>query len=147
MTIAIVLVLIAVGSVLFHFLSRWRFTPLASNWDQMDITLMITVVVTGIVFVAINFFIAYAVIRFRYQKGKRAAYEPENKKLEWWLIGLTSVGVVKYSRVDKSMLLIVVFMCINTALDTLHTNAFNDQSCFGSVGGSVSDSHGGQTGV
>jgi len=24
-------------------------------------------------------------VRYRYKKGKRAQYEPENKKLEWWL--------------------------------------------------------------
>src|SRR3989454_10701805 len=36
---------------------------------------------------------AYCVIRYRYKKGKRADYEPENKKLEWWLTGLTTVGV------------------------------------------------------
>lgn len=94
MAVAIVLVLIAVVSVLFNFLSPWWFTPLASNWDQMDVTLIITLWITGLVFVIICLFIAYAVIRFRYQEGKRAAYEPENKKLEWWLIGLTSLGIV-----------------------------------------------------
>jgi cytochrome c oxidase subunit 2 len=69
-------------------------TPLASNWDQMDATLVITLWISVIVFVAIIVFIACAVIRFRYRPERRAAYEPENKKLEWWLIGLTSVGVV-----------------------------------------------------
>src|SRR5919197_2897566 len=94
MAIAIALVLIAIVSFLFHSLSPWWLTPLASNWDQMDVTLTITLWITGFVFVAITLFIAYAVIRFRHQKGKRAAYEPVNKKLEWWLIGLTSVGIV-----------------------------------------------------
>ena len=32
--------------------------------------------------------------RYRYQEGRRAEYQPENKKLEWWLTGLTTVGVV-----------------------------------------------------
>ena len=36
---------------------------------------------------------AYALIRYRYRKEARAAYEPENKKLEWWLLVLTTVGV------------------------------------------------------
>ncbi len=54
----------------------------------------ITFWVTGFVFVAINLFMAYAVVRYRHRKGRRAAYEPENKKLEWWLTGLTTVGVV-----------------------------------------------------
>jgi cytochrome c oxidase subunit II len=93
MVVAIVLVLLVVGSVLFHFLSPWYFTPIASNWTAMDDTISITFWVTGFVFVAINLFMAYAVIRYRYKKGKRAQYEPENKKLEWWLTGLTTVGV------------------------------------------------------
>src|SRR6266705_832874 len=93
MVVAIVLVLLVVGSVLFHFLSPWYFTPIASNWVAMDDTISITFWVTGFVFVAINLFMAYAVIRYRSRKGKRAQYEPENKKLEAWLVGLTTVGV------------------------------------------------------
>ncbi|HXM82840.1 MAG TPA: c-type cytochrome [Burkholderiales bacterium] len=93
MVVAIVLILLIVGSVLFHFLSPWYFTPIASNWSAMDDTISITFWVTGFVFVAINLFMAYAVIRYRYRKGKRAHYEPENKKLEAWLTGLTTVGV------------------------------------------------------
>ncbi len=93
MVVAIVLVVLVVGSVLFHFLSPWYFTPIASNWSAMDHTISLTFWVTGFVFVAINLFMAYCVIRYRYKKGKRAEYEPENKKLEWWLTGLTTVGV------------------------------------------------------
>jgi len=93
MVVAIVLVLLVLGSLLFHFLSPWYFTPIASNWQAMDDTISITFWVTGLVFVAINLFMAYAVIRYRYRKGRQAAYEPENKKLEWWLTGLTTVGV------------------------------------------------------
>ena len=93
MVVGIVLILLIVGSVLFHFLSPWYFTPIASNWTAMDDTISITFWITGFVFVAVNLFLAYAVIRYRYRKGARAAYEPENKKLEWWLTGLTTVGI------------------------------------------------------
>jgi cytochrome c oxidase subunit 2 len=85
---------LVLGSVLFHFLSPWYFTPIASNWSTIDDTISITFWVTGFVFVAVNLFMAYCVIRYRQRKGSRAAYEPENKKLEWWLTGLTTVGVV-----------------------------------------------------
>jgi cytochrome c oxidase subunit 2 len=61
---------------------------------MIDDTVTITFWVTGIVFVAINLFMAYAVIRYRYRKGKRAEYAPENKKLEAWLVAVTTVGVV-----------------------------------------------------
>lgn len=94
MALAIALVLIAVAAVAFHFWSPWWLTPLASNWGLMDDTLLITMVITGIVFVAINLFIAYAIWRFRHRPGHKAAYEPHNKKLEWWLTAITTGGVV-----------------------------------------------------
>src|SRR6266508_6234714 len=93
MVVAIVLVLLIVGSVLFHYVSPWYFTPIASNWGTIDDTIGITFWVTGTVFVAVNLFMAVAVYRFRYRTDRRAVYEPENKKLEWWLLGLTTVGV------------------------------------------------------
>jgi cytochrome c oxidase subunit 2 len=94
MVLAIALVLLVIGSVLFHYLSPWYFTPIASNWDTIDTTVTITFWVTGFVFVAINLFMAYCVLRYRSRKGSSAHYEPENKKLEWALILATTVGVV-----------------------------------------------------
>ena len=93
MVVAVVLLLLIFGSVLFHFVSPWYFTPIASNWGTIDDTISITFWVTGIVYVAITLFMAYSLIRYRYRKEARAAYEPENKKLEWWLLVLTTVGV------------------------------------------------------
>jgi cytochrome c oxidase subunit 2 len=90
---AVVLIVLIVGSVLFHYVSPWYFTPIASNWGTIDDTVAITFWVTGIVFVAVNLFMAVAVFRYRYRRERRAVYEPENKKLEWWLLGLTTVGV------------------------------------------------------
>lgn len=93
MPLAIVLIVLVVGSLLFHFLSPWTFTPIASNWGMIDSTVDITLVVTGIVFVAVNLFMAYAIIRYRHRAGAKANYEPENKKLEVWLTVLTTLGV------------------------------------------------------
>ena len=93
MPLAVVLILLVVGSLLFHLLSPWTFTELASNWGMVDFTVDVTLYVTGFVFVVVNLFMAYCVIKFRYRKGARATYEPENKKLETWLTGLTAVGV------------------------------------------------------
>jgi cytochrome c oxidase subunit 2 len=81
------------GSLLFHLITPWWTTPLASNWQKMDDTLTITVVMTGIFFVAINAFLIYILLRYRHREGRQAAYEPENKKLERWLIGITTVGI------------------------------------------------------
>ena len=94
MFVAVMLLLVAVGTVAFHLLSPWWWTPIASNWGYIDDTILITFWVTGVVFVAVILFVAYCVFRYRYQEGRRAAYEPENPKMEWWLTILTSLGVV-----------------------------------------------------
>jgi cytochrome c oxidase subunit 2 len=94
MILATVLVLLVAGSLLFHALTPWYFTPIASNWGAIDDTISITFWITGFVFVVVNLFVAYCVVRFRWRKGRVAAYEPENKRLEWWLTGVTTVGVV-----------------------------------------------------
>lgn len=93
MILAIILVLLVVITVVFTFVSPWWFTPLASNWGTIDEALIITFVITGIVFIAVSLFLALAVFKFRHKEGRRAKFEPENKKLEWWLTGLTSLGI------------------------------------------------------
>ena len=79
---AIVLLVLVLGTVVFHFLSPWYFTPIASNWSSMDDTVTLTFVVTGLGFVLCNVFIAYCMIKFRNKEGRRAKYEPESVKME-----------------------------------------------------------------
>lgn len=93
MVLVIVLVLLVAGTLLFHFVSPWWFTALASNWGNIDTTVQITFWVTGFVFIAVNLFMAYAIFRHRFHKDRKAHYEPENKSLELWLTIITSVGV------------------------------------------------------
>lgn len=93
MAIAIALIVLLVASVLFHFLSPWQLTELASNWGSIDSTISISFWVTGIVFAAVNLFLAYSIIRYRYKKHARSKYEPENKKLEFWLTVVTTIGI------------------------------------------------------
>jgi cytochrome c oxidase subunit II len=93
MAAAFILVLVVVGSVLFHMLSPWWWTPIASNWGYIDGTLVITFWITGVVFSAVVLFMAYCVFRFRHREGARAHYEPESKRLEAWLTIGTAVGV------------------------------------------------------
>ena len=94
MIFAYIIILLVIGTVAFHFWSPWYLTELASNWGGMDDALLITFVICGVVFVAINLFMAYAVIKYRNRDGLKADYEPENKKLEWWLTSITAVGVI-----------------------------------------------------
>ena len=93
MIVAILLILVAVGTVVFHFASPWWWTPIASNWGYIDDTIILTFWITGVVFIAVILFMAYCIIKFRYKEGNRSEYEPENKKLEWWLTILTGLGV------------------------------------------------------
>lgn len=93
MPVAILLLVVAIGSVVFHFLSPWWWTPIASNWQYIDHTIIITFWITGAVFVAVIGFMAYCVWRFRHKEGQTAHYEPENTKLESWLTIGTAVGV------------------------------------------------------
>ena len=91
--VAHIIIIIAVGSVVFHFWSPWWWTEVASNWGNMDSTILLTFWITGFVFVAILLFVAYCVWKFRYDKNRRADYEPENKKLEFHLTWVTAIGV------------------------------------------------------
>jgi len=91
--VAIVLLVVAVGSVIFHLLTPWWSTEIASNWDSIDLTISITFWITGVVYVVVIMFMAWCVYKYRYRPERRAEYEPENKKMEIWLTVLTTIGV------------------------------------------------------
>ena len=93
MGFAIVLVLLVIATIIFHFASPWGFTEIASNWGMIDTTVNITFWVTGTVFILVNLFMAYAIFKFNHHKGQAAHYEPENSRLEFWLTLITAVGV------------------------------------------------------
>ncbi len=100
MALAVVIFLLVIGSVLFHFANTswfadaWWFTDIAADWGSIDFTINVTFWVTGFVFIAINLFLAYCVYRFRQKDGHTAVYEPENTKLEVGLSAITTIGVI-----------------------------------------------------
>ena len=94
MFMAIVLIIIAIGSVIFHIWTPWWATEIASNWGSIDDAIAITFWITGVAYVAVILFMAYCLWRYRYRPDRRAEYEPENNKLEWWLTWITAAGVV-----------------------------------------------------
>lgn len=94
MAVAIGILLLVVITLLFHFFSPWWWTPIAADWADIDLTVDITFWVTGIVFIALNGFLVWVIYRYRHRPGLKAHYEPESKKLEWWLSILTTIGVV-----------------------------------------------------
>lgn len=98
MALAIILLLLLAGSVIFNFVNPWQATEVASNWGSIDTTIIITLIITGIFFIGITLFVAYALIKYRHREAKgdgshQASYSPDNKKLEWWLTGITTVGI------------------------------------------------------
>ncbi len=93
MATALALVFVVLATVLLHLLSPWWWTPIASNWQYIDDTINLTFALTGAVFIVIITFVAYCVLAFRHAPGRRAAYEPENHKLEWSLTIITALGV------------------------------------------------------
>ncbi len=93
MIVVFALVIVVVGSILFHVLSPWWWTPIASNWGSIDVMLVITFWITGFVFSAVVLFMAYCVWRFRHEPGRVAAFEPENRRLEIILTAVTALGV------------------------------------------------------
>jgi cytochrome c oxidase subunit 2 len=93
MIVALVILLVGVGTIAFHFWSPWWLTPVASNWGSIDTTIIITFWVCGVVFAGVILFMAYCLYKFRHRPGHKAEYEPENKKLEVWLTSVTAIGV------------------------------------------------------
>jgi len=117
--VANIFLIITVASVVFHFWSPWWWTPVASNWGGMDDTILLTFWITGAVFVAICLFMAWCVWKYRYQKDRKSEYKPEDKKLEFHLTWITTLGVAallapglvvwdKYVTVPKNALKIEV---------------------------------------
>ena len=94
MALAVVIFLLIIATVIFHFASPWWFTEIAADWGTIDLTIDITMWVTGFVFIAVNCFLAYCVYKFRQKEGHKAVYEPENHKLEMGLSIFTTIGVV-----------------------------------------------------
>jgi cytochrome c oxidase subunit 2 len=94
MPVAIAIALLVVASILFHLLSPWWQTPLASNWGAIDSALNITLWICGAVFVILNLFLAHTIMRYRNRPGHKAHYEPENPKLEKQLTLITAVGII-----------------------------------------------------
>ena len=70
--VVILFLAVVVGTVLFHILSPWWFTPLASNWSSIDNAILITFWVTGFVFVALGLFLVYCLWKYQYKKKQKS---------------------------------------------------------------------------
>ena len=93
MHIALAIALLVLASILFHALSPWWQTPLASNWGSIDTALHVTLWICALAFIGLNLFMAYALWKYRHKPGSRAHYEPENSRLEKRLTLWTGIGI------------------------------------------------------
>ena len=93
MIVALVFLLVLIGSVVFHILTPWWWTSVASNWGSIDDTIILTFWVTGFVFIAVGLFMVYCIWKFKYQKNRRSEYKPEDSKLEFRLTVITTLGL------------------------------------------------------
>ena len=93
MIVAFIFLLVLIGSVVFHILTPWWWTSIASNWGSIDDTIILTFWVTGFVFISVGLFMVYCIWKFKYQKNRRSEYKPEDSKLEFRLTVITTLGV------------------------------------------------------
>ncbi len=92
--LAAAIVLIVLAAVGVTLSGEWWLTPQAADWGGIDSMLLATTIITGIAFVIINLFIAYTIFRFSSDRGHRASDAHHNPRLEWSLIGMTTVLIV-----------------------------------------------------
>ena len=77
MLVPIMLLLVALGTVVFHFASPWWFTPIPANWIVIDTTMDLNGLGTGVVFAGLIRVIAWCTSRYRYHEGKRPTTNPK----------------------------------------------------------------------
>ena len=97
MIIALIFVLFTLFVIALNYYSisnQFWFPELASNWGTMDTATLVTLIVSGVVFIFISLFVCYCLIRYRHRDNHRAEYEIENNKLENFLIVFTTLGVI-----------------------------------------------------
>ena len=92
MKLVIVLVLLVVGSLVFHFLSPWWFTPIASNWTTIDLTIDITFIITGLYLSRLTCSWPTR-IPLSLQPRSPRHIRTEKKEARNWLTAITAIGV------------------------------------------------------
>lgn len=73
---------VLVGASAFFFTKPWL-PPLMSDRGAIDRSIFLSLVVTGMVFIATNLLLAWFAWRYQDHEGARAAYWHDNTRLEW----------------------------------------------------------------
>ena len=94
MRVALLILAVVVGSVIFNFTTPFHLGEIASNWGLIDITIWITFVLCGLAFIVLGILMAWWIYKYQHQPGRLAEYDPENPILEGRLMIVTTIGVV-----------------------------------------------------
>jgi cytochrome c oxidase subunit 2 len=82
---------VLVGAATFAFTKPWL-PALKSDRGAIDHSMMVTLVVTGIVFIATNLVLAYVSWRFEDVPGAKALFWHDNPRLEWtWTLATAAI--------------------------------------------------------
>lgn len=78
-------------------------TPASEQGQWIHDTLMITLIVTGIVFLITNFILFFFAWKYRYKRDRKAYYYPDNNKLElmWTVVPALALTVLVGMGIDK----------------------------------------------
>lgn len=126
MMAAIVFAIFTLLVIVFNYYSienDFWFPELASNWGALDTATLMTLIISGIVFVGLSLFICYCLVRFRHKENSKAEYQIENNKLESWLAAVTTIGVI----ILLAPGLMVYSDLINEPEDSLKIEAIGEQ--------------------
>jgi cytochrome c oxidase subunit 2 len=88
--------LVLVVAATYFFTMTWL-PELASDRAAIDRALMISLVVTGVVFILTNVLLAYFSWRYQDEEGARAAYWHDNARLEWTWTGVTAIIMAAFA--------------------------------------------------
>ncbi len=108
MAMALVIWAMILLSVLFFF--KYQVPELASDRQGLDTLYYVILAITGVAFVAVQFFLGLYIWKFRHREGARGSYWHESHKMEMmWTIGTAVVllpivfsGLVLWNRVQAA---------------------------------------------
>ena len=94
--LALLIVILTVGSVWTFTSGNWWFTPnISEHGDAIDRQFNFTAIVVAIAFVSSQLALAWAIVKFGRKGNERAVYSHGNNKVEWlWTIITAGVFII-----------------------------------------------------
>ncbi|MCO5248875.1 MAG: cytochrome c oxidase subunit II [Chitinophagales bacterium] len=84
-----------IGITIFTEWHKFLTVPASEHGKWIQSLIVVSLVITGVVFVITNFLLFYFAWKYRYRKNRKALYYPENNKLEFiWTIVPTVTFII-----------------------------------------------------